>query len=75
MNSETTPLKVDPARWQPGPAREKESAARTAFEASAGRMFSDPEWGRVRARLLNFVSIVRAWQQEVTSEFEFRQAA
>jgi hypothetical protein len=59
-----------------GSAREKESAARAAIEASAGRTFSDPEWGRVRARLLNFVSIVRAWQQEATtSKFGLRQAA
>jgi len=69
-------LNLDPARWPSGPAREKESAARAAIEAGAGRTFGNSEWDRARARLLTFVSILRAWHQEVTtSESELRRAA
>ncbi len=78
MTSEKTlpTLNLEPARWQSGPAGEKESAARAAIEARAGRTFSNPEWERARARLLDFVSALRAWRQEApTSESELRKAA
>jgi len=47
-----------------------------AIEARVGRPLSDREWDRDRARLLEFVSILRAWHQEgTTSEAELRKAA
>src|ERR1039458_9860943 len=78
MTSEKTshPLNLVPARWQSGPAPAKEAAARAAIEARVGRPLSDREWVRDRARLLEFVSILRAWHQEGTiSESELRKAA
>src|ERR1017187_6368197 len=46
------------------------------IEARVGRPLSDREWDRDRARLLEFVSILRAWHQEgTTSEAELRKAA
>ena len=66
----------DVARRQPGPSPEKERAAQGALEACAGRTLSDAEWGRARARLLQFVSILRDWHREATaSESELRTAA
>jgi hypothetical protein len=38
-----------------------ESAARGALEAVASRAFSDLEWERARAMLLEFVAILREW--------------
>jgi hypothetical protein len=78
MTSEKTshPLNLVPARWQSGPAPAKEAAARAAIEARVGRPLSDREWVRDRARLLEFVSILRAWHQEGTiTESELRKAA
>ena len=78
MTSENAPhtLTMDAARRQSGPAPEKESCARAALEAVAGQTLSDLEWERVRARLFEFVSILRAWHQEVTtSESELLRAA
>jgi len=64
----------DVARRQPGPSPEKERAAQGALEACAGRTLSDAEWAR--ARLLQFVSILRDWHREATaSESELRKAA
>ena len=63
------------ARRRP-PAFEQELTARAAVEARAGRTFSDPEWGRARARLVQFASILRAWHREATAgESELRKAA
>jgi hypothetical protein len=46
-----------------------ESAARGALEAVASRAFSDLEWERVRARVLEFVAILRGWDRQTkTSE-------
>jgi hypothetical protein len=59
----TTTLSLDAGRLQ----SEKESAARVALEALAGRTFSDPEWDRARTRLLDFVSILRAWHRKGTA--------
>ena len=69
MTSEKTshPLNLVPARWQSGPAPAKEAAARAAIEARVGRTFSDLEWARARARMLDFVSILRAWHREGTT--------
>ena len=63
----TTTLKADAERWQSSPASEKERAARSALEARTGRTFSDLEWARARARMLDFVSILRAWHREGTT--------
>jgi hypothetical protein len=56
------------AAWrQSASASEKESTARAALELLAGRTLSDLEWGRLRARLLEFVSILRGWGAENTA--------
>lgn len=49
------------------PASETDSCGRAALEALASRTLSDLEWDRARARLLEFVSILRAWHQEITT--------
>jgi hypothetical protein len=43
-----------------------ESTARGALEGVASRPFSDLEWGRMRARLLEFVGILREWDRQTT---------
>jgi len=69
-------LQLNAARVQSGPAREKESAARTALEERAGRTLSDLEWDRARARLLEFAALLRAWHRKGTSsECELGKAA
>jgi hypothetical protein len=78
MTSEKTThtLHLDAARWRREPASEKEAAARAAIEARAGHPISDLEWGRVRARLLEFASVLRVWHQESQAgESEPRKAA
>jgi len=42
-----------------------ESAARGALEGVAPRAFSDLEWERVRAKLLEFVAILREWDRQI----------
>jgi hypothetical protein len=47
-----------------------ENAARAELRLLAGRAFSDREWERVRANLLEFVTILRDWDgQSQTEEF------
>jgi hypothetical protein len=78
MTSEktSTALNRDAASQQSGPASEKQSAARAALEARAGRTLSDMEWNRARARLVEFASILRVWHLGVTNgESELRKAA
>ena len=84
MPSRELPRPPDPDRTAPtvldagrrGAALDKERTARAAVEARAGRTLGDAEWGRARARLLDFVSILRAWHREATaSESELRTAA
>lgn len=69
MTSVKTPLtlKLNASHSQSGPVSEKESAARVALEALSGRCLSDPEWARARTRLLDFVSILRAWHRKGTT--------
>jgi hypothetical protein len=45
-----------------------EAAARAAFELSAGRKFPDAEWATDRARLLEFIGILRAWEPTATCQ-------
>ncbi len=40
-----------------------EGAARTSLEFRAGRSFTDGEWARARARLLELVTLLRDWEQ------------
>jgi len=55
--------------------KERENMARATLEALVGTL-PDPEWQRMRARLLDFVSILRTWQREFTmSEAELLKAA
>lgn len=52
------------------PAR-SEVAARAALERHGGRALTDAEWARARARLLEFISILRTWDRQAkTNEFE-----
>jgi hypothetical protein len=68
MNSEDT-LQASALRLGRGlgQASAKEEAARAALEECAGRTLSDLEWERARARLLDFVSILHAWQRKGTT--------
>lgn len=43
--------------------RQLEAGARTAFELRAGRELTDAEWVALRGRLVEFVAILRAWDQ------------
>ena len=52
-----------PAREDQRP-RKIEAAARAAIETSARRTLTDAEWAIDRARILEFVSILRAWDRE-----------
>ena len=63
----TPTLNVAAQRLQSSPASEEESAARAAIEVRAGRTLSDLEWARTRTRLLDFVSILRAWHRKGTT--------
>ena len=63
----TTTLSLDAARLRSSPAAEKESAARVALEACAGRTLSDLEWDRARSRLMDFVSTLRDWHRKNTT--------
>ena len=46
--------------------RQLEAGARTAFELRAGRALTDSEWAAVRARLVEFVGILRTWERTTT---------
>jgi hypothetical protein len=46
-----------------GRQRQLEVGARAAFEQRARRELSDSEWVALRGRLLEFVGILRAWDQ------------
>ena len=48
----------DPNRTQ------NEAAARAALEMRLGRAITDPEWAAARRRLLEFISILRGWDQQ-----------
>ena len=41
-----------------------ESAARAALDSLCGRTGTNVEWGRSRARLLEFVGILREWDRQ-----------
>jgi len=43
--------------------RQLEAAARAAFEACAGGKLTDAEWATVRAKLMDFAGILRAWDR------------
>lgn len=43
----------------------RENAARAAIEIRAGHALTEVEWTRVRARLIEFVAILRSWEHEV----------
>jgi hypothetical protein len=45
-------------------ASDLESAARAAIEMRAGRRLAEREWARARLRLLEFVTIIRGWEQK-----------
>jgi hypothetical protein len=40
-----------------------EAGARATIEQRASGPFTDPEWTAARARLLDFVGILRAWER------------
>jgi len=41
-----------------------ESAARLSIEMRAGQSLTELEWTRTRARLLDLVTILRAWEHQ-----------
>jgi hypothetical protein len=53
-----------------------EQAARTALSSGTGRDLTDVEWRRARARVLEFVTLLRAWDRKArTGEAEVDKAA
>jgi hypothetical protein len=53
-----------------------EHAARAALSSGLGRDLTDVEWRRARARVLEFVTILRAWDRKaLTGEAEVDKAA
>jgi hypothetical protein len=66
--NKTTPiLTLETSRRQTSPASTKQSKARAALEALLGAPLRDPEWDRIRARLLEFGAILREWSQQITA--------
>jgi hypothetical protein len=59
----STRSKAAPKRGDASPSA-TEGNARAAVEARTGRPFSDAEWENNRARLLEFGTILRAWDQK-----------
>ncbi|MEP6636730.1 MAG: hypothetical protein ABJB97_08380 [Acidobacteriota bacterium] len=47
--------------------RRLEVVARALLDSRVGRTLSDGEWSRARAKLLQFVAILRAWDQRTKS--------
>jgi hypothetical protein len=45
---------------------QNEVAARAALELRVGHSLTDAEWATARARLVEFVSILRAWDRPKT---------
>jgi len=67
--STAAPLNAAPS--QSGPSR-LENAARRALDRHVGRAVTDAEWARARARLVEFATILRTWQQKApASERQF----
>ena len=55
---------------------EIEKVARASIESRTDRSLTDLEWAQARARLLEFVTILRAWEQKArTRESEFDKVA
>ena len=52
--------------------RRLETSARESVALRAGRMFSDAEWARVRARLLEYAGLLRAWDRKAGSQIGLR---
>lgn len=46
---------------------QNEVAARAALELRVGRTLTDAEWAAARARLLEFVGILRVWDRKTTA--------
>jgi hypothetical protein len=44
-----------------GPAKAAENTARAALDSRAGRLLTDTEWERSRTTLLEFMGILRDW--------------
>jgi hypothetical protein len=49
------------------PPNRFECAARAALEQRAGRTLIDAEWVRARAKLMEFVGILRGWDRKTTA--------
>jgi hypothetical protein len=45
-----------------------ENAARAAVDSAAGRTQTDPEWGRTRSKLVEFVATLRSWEQKAKKD-------
>jgi hypothetical protein len=59
----THPVHPEPSEAQRY-AHHLERVARTALESRCGRNLTDMEWARTRARLLEFMSILRTWDRQ-----------
>ena len=42
----------------------RQAAARGELNSHAGRPLTDAEWAQMRARLLEFVTILRTWERQ-----------
>ena len=60
-------LKSAPPSSPGHPDVSAENAARAALESRAGRTLTDMEWAQARARLLEFATILRSWDQKAKS--------
>jgi hypothetical protein len=47
--------------------KQPEALARAAIELRAGHSLTDAEWTAVRARLVEFVSILRVWDRKTVA--------
>ena len=49
-------------QWFNQQAEPLEDTARASVDALLQRTLSDPEWARIRTRLLEFVHLLRTWE-------------
>lgn len=53
-------------------ARELERKARRLLELRAGRTFDHAEWKRIRAKLMEFHSVLRGWEEQAATERQMK---
>ncbi len=62
-------LNPHPGNFEVIPTRSPtlECAAREALSTRTGRVLTDTEWARARTRLLEFVTILRVWNEKANT--------